>query len=93
MTPLKAQNLTAHELIGLKAKVASTPDLTLRGLFGTVRDETRNTILVEAHGKLHRVPKSTTSFQFHLPNDEEVTVNGSDLARRPEDRVKRRQRW
>ncbi len=82
-------NLRSHELIGLKVRVSCSPDPTTRGLGGIVKDETRNTIRVEALGRLLTIPKIGLSFTFELPEGRPALVEGSTLGFRPEDRVRR----
>jgi len=82
------QNITAHEWIGLKVKVAKCTDPTIQGLEGIVRDETMNTFTIETNRKLRQVQKQKTTFRAELPT-EEVEVEGSLLRFRPEDRVKK----
>jgi len=86
---LSPRNLLAHEIIGLAARVVDAADPTLKGLSGTVRDETRNMVRMEVQHRLLNVPKRTTSFNFLLPTGDEVKIEGSKLAFRSEDRVKR----
>lgn len=86
---INRDNLAAHELIGLKMTVAHSPDPSLRGLAGLVRDETRNTLQVELNGRLVRVSKNDSSLVFELPDGESATVEGWRLKFRPEDRVKK----
>ena len=85
---ITAQNIMAHEWIGLKVKVSKSTDPTLQGLEGIVRDETMNTFTIEANGKLRQVQKRKTTFRAELPT-EKVEVDGSLLRFRPEDRVKK----
>lgn len=87
--PINIRTLPAHELVGLKVRVANTRDPTLAGLEGTVRDETRNVLVIEARGRMLRVPKSGASFVFQLPSGENSTIEGNSLRFRPEDRVKK----
>jgi len=85
---ITSQNITAHEWIGLKVKVAKSPDPTFQGLEGVVRDETMNTFTIEANGKQRQVQKQKTTFRAELPTGN-VEVDGSLLRFRPEDRVKK----
>ena len=85
---ITSQNITAHEWIGLKVKIAKSTDPTLQGLEGVVRDETMNTFTIETNGKLLQVQKQKTTFRAELPT-EIVEVDGSLLQFRPEDRVKK----
>ena len=84
---ITSQNITAHEWIGLRVKIAKSTDPTLQGLEGIVRDETMNTFTIEANGKL-QVQKQKTTFRAELQT-EKVEVDGSLLRFRPEDRVKK----
>jgi ribonuclease P protein subunit POP4 len=85
---ITSQNVTAHEWIGLKVKIARSTDPTLQGLEGIIRDETMNTFTIEAKGRLLQVQKQKTIFRAELPT-EKVEVDGSLLRFRPEDRVKK----
>jgi ribonuclease P protein subunit POP4 len=87
--PITPQNLLAHEWIGLQVLVKVSPDPGVSGLLGIVRDETRNTVLIEARNRLVNVPKSTAQFVATLTTGETVSVDGRLLRHRPEDRVKR----
>ena len=87
--PITPQNILAHEWIGLQVTVKASPDSGLSGLVGIVRDETRNTLLIEARNHLVTVPKLNTQFIATLPTGEAVPVEGPLLKHRPEDRVKK----
>ncbi|HVH14180.1 MAG TPA: ribonuclease P protein subunit [Candidatus Angelobacter sp.] len=87
--PITAQNILAHEWIGLQVTVKTSPDPGLSGLVGTVKDETRNTMLIEARNHLVTVPKLKTQFIATLPTGEAILVEGPLLRHRPEDRVKK----
>ena len=87
--PITPQNILAHEWIGLQVKIKASPDPGLTGLLGIVRDETRNTLVIEARNRLVKVPKTGTQFVATLPSGEIVPVEGPLLRHRPEDRVKK----
>ncbi|OLD55061.1 hypothetical protein AUI46_06130 [archaeon 13_1_40CM_2_52_13] len=87
--PITLQNILAHEWIGLQVTIRASSDPGLTGLLGIVRDETRNTLLIEARNRLVRVPKGNAQFIATLPAGEIVPVEGLLLKRRPEDRVKK----
>ncbi|HEV8595734.1 MAG TPA: ribonuclease P protein component 1 [Thermoplasmata archaeon] len=80
-------NLRKHELIGLGVQVSGSTDPSLVGLRGTVRDETRNTLVVETARGEKRVPKQGTTFTFEVAGG--TRVAGDDLLFRPEDRIKK----
>lgn len=87
--PITPQNILAHEWIRLQVTVQASPDPGLKGLLGIVKDETRNTLLIEARNRLVRVPKAHALFLATLPTGETVPVQGPLLQYRPEDRVKK----
>ena len=87
--PITPQNILAHEWIGLQITVKASPDPGLSGLAGIVRDETRNTLLIEDRKHLVMIPKMKTQFIAALPRGEAVLVEGALLKHRSEDRVKK----
>jgi ribonuclease P protein subunit POP4 len=87
--PITPQNLLAHEWIGLQVSVKASPDPGITGLIGIIRDETRNTLLLEARNRLVSVPKSNAQFVATLSTGETICVDGRLLRHRPEDRVKK----
>ena len=83
-------NVSRHELIGLRVRISSSSDPSQKGAGGRVVDETRNTlVLIREGGKAIRVPKEGSRFQFTLPDGRVSELEGSSIAFRPEDRVKR----
>jgi ribonuclease P protein subunit POP4 len=87
--PITPRNILAHEWIGLQVTVKTSPDPGLTSLTGIIRDETRNTVVIEARDHLVTVPKLNTQFIAALPTGEAVLVDGPLLKHRPEDRVKK----
>ena len=85
------KNASRHELIGLEAAVASSPDPSLVGAGGKVVDETRNTLVLERRGsgRRIRVAKEGARFRLALPGGRFTEIDGSSMAFRPADRVKR----
>lgn len=84
-------NLLQHELIGLKINVDESSNSTVRGLAGTVVDETRNMLVIEnEHKKEKKIAKAGNRFIFELEGGEvHVRVKGDRLVSRPEDRIKK----
>lgn len=82
-------NISAHELIGLKATVSASSDPTKLGITGIVRDETRNTLTLQMRDRLLCIPKTGSSIAFELPDGRSTVIEGARLVCRPEDRVKR----
>lgn len=71
------------ELIGREVRVLKCSSKGLRGLSGTIADETRNTFLIDTVKGRKAVPKSACWFDFGI-----VQVQGRILQCRPEDRTK-----
>lgn len=94
---ITAKNILGHEIIGLGIKVIDASDLGRKGIEGIVVDETQKTFTVlgkHASGNLKGqkekkfvLPKEECVFEFDLIG-EKIIVNGKDIMRRPEDRVK-----
>ncbi|MDP2900453.1 MAG: ribonuclease P protein subunit [Candidatus Bathyarchaeota archaeon] len=89
MTPVTADNLTRHELIGLEARISGVSNSCQRNIKGTVVDETRNTLTISRKGVDKKVAKGEASFIFNLDGTL-VEVEGKTLIGRPEDRVKKK---
>ena len=89
---MNSKDLVMHELIGLEVKVVSSTNSQLKGLKGTVIDETRNMIKIETSKGEKSLAKQDCVFSFHIPSGEWVKVQGSLLVSRPEDRIKKRVR-
>jgi RNase P/RNase MRP subunit p29 len=82
------RTLARCELIGLRVRIAMHPDPTIAGCEGTVVDETMNTLSVGGDGKVRVVQKKGATFEF-LRDGQAVTLEGSTIAFRPEDRTKK----
>jgi len=82
------RDVARHELIGLSVSIGSR-HAGFEGVFGTVVDETKNTLLVErTSGPETAVPKKGNRFVFRVGN-ERFVVSGEDIQFRPEDRTKK----
>jgi ribonuclease P protein subunit POP4 len=87
---LTPSNLLQHELIGLRLNVDESSNGTLRGLRGTVIDETRNMLVIASEqGSKKHVSKAGNRFIFELDDGVLVRVKGDRLISRPEDRIKK----
>ena len=80
-------DVARSELIGLAVEVRS-PHPGWNGLAGTIRDETKNTFLVETAGSEVLVPKTGQEFVFRI-DTERFVVRGADIQFQPEDRIKK----
>jgi ribonuclease P protein subunit POP4 len=98
--PILENNIVRHELIGLRVKVKECPDKTVRGLAGRVVDESYGMLVIEQDDGKNglkisgekSVPKRDSIFIFDLPNRTKVSVEGSLLVGRPEDRIRKKLR-
>ena len=84
---ISKENIAAHELIGLKAKIAKGTGKSRTGLSGMIVDETKNLIIVETESGIKKIPKKESVFQIAL-GGEKVEVDGKSILARPEDRIK-----
>ncbi|MFB6311339.1 MAG: ribonuclease P protein component 1 [Salinirussus sp.] len=84
------ETVARHELVGLDAHVARSPNAALESLEGTVVDETRNTLELEDGDRVRRIPKDAALFEFTLPSGAVVTVEGDRLVADPARRTERR---
>jgi ribonuclease P protein subunit POP4 len=90
MSPMEPRNLLRHELIGLDVRVVKSTQPSHIGIDGPVINETRNTLIINHKGRDKVVAKETSTFQFRLSDGSIVEVEGKNLIKRPEDRVKTR---
>ena len=59
---------------------------------GRVSGETKNTIKIRCGEGVKTIPKNSAVFEFKLPSESRVRVDGRLLMSRPEDRIKKRYR-
>ncbi len=86
-------NILRHELIGLKAEVIDSKNLSQKGLKGEVIDETMNTLSIETANGTKIIQKEGCVIRFFLGR-QSVEIDGGELCSRPEDRIKTRiRRW
>jgi ribonuclease P protein subunit POP4 len=89
VTPVSADNVARHELIGLEARISGASNSSQRKIKGIIVSETRNTLTVSHGNKEKTVAKGDASFIFNLAGTL-VEVEGKTLIGRPEDRVKKK---
>jgi len=91
---ISSRNLIRHELIDLKVEVAKSSNRFHVGIKGLVVDETKNLLIIETEKGIKKIQKKGTSFIFTIPNGKKVKVNGTIIAKRPEERIKIRvKKW
>jgi ribonuclease P protein subunit POP4 len=91
VTPVTAENITRHELVGLKTRTSGVTNSCQKRIKGTIVDETRNTLTLNQKGVDKIIAKGEASFIFNLGGTV-VEVEGKTLIGRPEDRVKKKQK-
>jgi ribonuclease P protein subunit POP4 len=82
------RTLAREELIGLRVKIKDCKDPSWLNKSGTIVDETKNTFLIEIDDKKRKIAKKIASFEFEY-RGKKITINGSKIAFRPEDRIKK----
>lgn len=83
-------NIFRHELTGLDVKVVQAQNRYLTGISGTVVEETKNMVLLQAGSKVTKVAKKGVVFRFTLPSGISVDMVGSVLVMAPEKRINMR---
>ena len=82
------KKLGKEELIGLHVKIKDCTDPTWKGKKGIIIDETKNTFTIETNEQKKMIAKKTATFEFVI-DDEKITLEGSKIMYRPEDRIKK----
>jgi len=85
---MNEKTLSKEELIGLHVKIKKCTDPEWKGKNGTIIDETKNTFLIEIKDQKKRIAKNIATFQFEI-NGKKMMIEGSKIAYRPEDRIKK----
>lgn len=85
---ITSENLHAHEIIGLDAKV----ELSGNTMSGRVINETKNTIILQTKQGVKQIPKNVSVWKFSLYGTRHE-IDGTALAGRPHDRLLHRRRY
>jgi len=83
---ITAENITSHELIGLRTEIIESSNSQIIGLNGTIIDETKSMIMIDTANGTKMIAKSNNSWKFSIDN-KDIIVNGSKIAKRPFDRI------
>ena len=86
---ISAENILAHELIGLDVEITRKDNLIPCKLYGKIVFETKNMILVRTICGIKGVPKAIIKKARIILLGSDCFINGSSLIERPEDRVSR----
>jgi ribonuclease P protein subunit POP4 len=80
--------LARGRLVGRRARISASRDPKRAGLTGRIVDETKNTVTLHTGSGRRTVPKPGQQFAIQH-EDRTVLLDGSEIAHRPEDRVKK----
>ncbi|MCE4601737.1 MAG: ribonuclease P protein subunit [Desulfurococcales archaeon] len=83
------RNLANHPLIGLKAKILSYPDPTIRGVEGVIVGDNRRTLVIDTGRREVLILKVHVVLLIEIPGGKWVRVKGELLTGTPPDRAKR----
>lgn len=82
------KNIVISELIGLKVRVMKSLDKRQVGIQGTVIDETKNTLVIEANKEIRRIIKKISVFKFYA-GKKTFIVDGEEINFRPHERIEK----
>jgi ribonuclease P protein subunit POP4 len=82
------KTLAREELIGLNVTIRECKDPSWIGQSGRILDETKNTFLIKIKDQKKIIAKETAIFEFEY-GGKKITLDGSKIAFRPEDRIKK----
>jgi ribonuclease P protein subunit POP4 len=83
------EDVLAHDIIGLGAKIIESTDPTLEEMSGTVVFETKGTISLRANSSVKQIAKKVAK-KIEIRTHRGVCfISGSSLIGRPEDRISR----
>jgi len=83
---ITADNILAHEFIGLHTEITQSTNPQVIGLNGRIMDETKSMFKINTENGMKSITKSTNSWKFSVQN-KDVIVEGSKITKRPFDRI------
>jgi ribonuclease P protein subunit POP4 len=83
------ENVLAHEIIGLDARVVESTDPTIMGVSGSIVFETKNTISIMTDSSTKQIAKKAAKKIEIKTHSGACFISGSSLIGRPEDRTSR----
>lgn len=83
---ITADNIIAHEFIGLHTEIIQSTNPQIIGLNGRIMDETKSMFKINTENGMKSIAKSTNSWKFSV-QDKDVIVEGSKITKRPFDRI------
>lgn len=83
---ITTENITSHELIGLRTEIVESSNTQIIGLNGTIIDETKSMFTINTANGTKMIAKSNNSWKFLIDN-KDIVLNGSKIAKRSFDRI------
>ncbi|EOD42301.1 ribonuclease P protein subunit Rpp29 [Candidatus Nanobsidianus stetteri] len=77
----------SYEFIGLNVEVYDCKIKGLKGIYGEIINETKNTFYIKNRDKIYIVPKNISKFIFYF-NDYSIFLDGKLIDKRPWERLK-----
>ena len=84
-----AENVLAHEIIGLAASIVESSDPSLQGVSGKIVFETKNTLSIRVDSRVKQVAKNAIKKIQIQTHSGVCFISGSSMIGRPEDRISR----
>ena len=85
-------NIIQDEFIGIESRVTKSSNFDSVGITGKIINETRNTFTILQNNRKKVVIKDTSIFNFVMPDNTIIEMDGKAIIGRPEDRIKKRLR-
>ncbi len=82
------RNIVLAELIGLKVRVIGSSDMHAKGAYGSVIDETKNTLVIKGRKGRKALIKPGSLFRFYTPSGSFI-VRGEEINFRPYERIEK----
>jgi ribonuclease P protein subunit POP4 len=83
---ITVDNITLHELTGLRTEIVESTNSQIIGLNGTIIDETKSMIIMNTANGTKNIENSNNSWKFTI-DKKEIILNGSKITKRPFDRI------
>ena len=80
------ENIIAHEMVGLRAKISNSSNKQIVGHDGIIVDETKSMFLLDTRNGFKLLSKKESTWKLYV-NGNKTTLHGSILQRRSYDRL------
>ena len=80
------ENISIHEMVGLKTVISASANRQIIGLTGTIVDETKSLFTLNTKNGFKMIPKKQNTWKF-FSDGTELTLSGSLLEKRSFDRL------